>query len=404
MSQSSRRKQRLGLAAGVLAAGLVLAATQSGQVQSQPPNSPATAQPNEAWFRPEADPAELWKILRDEVSSQWIYHDLDAARADARRTGKPIVALFKCVPCGSAPQFDDAVSRADSPLADVLDQFVCVRVVKMNGVNRHLFDFDRDVPLVAMFLAADGTVYGRYGTRPTQSRTELPRHTLPSFRKSLERVLALHAERPRVGVALAGKRTSPQGTPWTDDLPTLNTNHNPPELKNCIHCHMVGEAALGMVMRERKLGVRDLWPFPLPDNIGLRLDQADGLRVNSVTADSPAARAGVRSGDQLLRLDGQPLVSEADVSWVLHHVDDNAQLNLAVRRGDQTMDVALSLTGEWRKGRTEARASLTPAPICSYGPILRTATGNSCRWAKWRWRSCIRAAAQRKPGSVRETC
>lgn len=344
----------------VFAAALaaMLAAPPAG-AQQQRPAPGATA--NEAWFRPEADPAELRKILReDDLAPRWIYHDLDAARAEAQRTGKPILAMLKCVPCGSAPQFDDAVSSADSPLAALLDQFVCVRVVKMNGVNRHLFDFDRDVPLVAMFLGADGTVYGRYGTRPLRSRVDLPRHTVPSFGKSLERALALHAGRPANDTALAAKRMPAQGTPWTDDLPTLDASHNPPDLKNCIHCHMVGEAALGMAMRQRPLVLRDVWPFPLPDQVGLRLDPADGLRVHAVTPDSPAARAGVRPGDELVRLNGQPLVSEADVSWALHHLQDDARPILAVRRGQQIVDLPVTLSGDWRKGRTDNRASLGP--------------------------------------------
>lgn len=141
----------------------------------------ASAEPRDAepvWFRAETKPSELKKSLDDSVSDRWIYHDLDAARAQARKSGKPVLALFRCVPCGSAQDLDDKISRADSPLAGLLDQFVCVRVVKMNGVNRHVFEFDRDVPYVAMIVNADGAVYGRWGTRVSSSRKELPRHTL----------------------------------------------------------------------------------------------------------------------------------------------------------------------------------------------------------------------------------
>lgn len=198
----------------------------------------ASAGPREAdqvWFRAEAKPAELKKALADSVSGRWIYHDLDAARAAARKSGKPVLAVFRCVPCGAAQKLDDETSGKDGPLAGLLDRFVCVRVVKMNGVNRHVFEFDRDVQHVAMIMNADGAVYGRWGTRVSSSRTELSRHTSESFRTALERALKLHAVYPANRAVLAGKSSSrSQSPPMPDDMPTLKQfPHNPPEVKNC---------------------------------------------------------------------------------------------------------------------------------------------------------------------------
>jgi hypothetical protein len=46
----------------------------------------------------EPSKAELKKRLKDEAHPDWIYDDLPAAFAEARKSGKPILAVFRCVP------------------------------------------------------------------------------------------------------------------------------------------------------------------------------------------------------------------------------------------------------------------------------------------------------------------
>ena len=41
---------------------------------------------------------ELRKKLKDDVHASWIYDDLPAAFETAKTSGKPILALFRCVP------------------------------------------------------------------------------------------------------------------------------------------------------------------------------------------------------------------------------------------------------------------------------------------------------------------
>jgi hypothetical protein len=40
----------------------------------------------------------LRKKLKDDVHASWIYDDLPAALAAGAKTGKPILAVFRCVP------------------------------------------------------------------------------------------------------------------------------------------------------------------------------------------------------------------------------------------------------------------------------------------------------------------
>ena len=42
------------------------------------------------------------QVLNDrtevEATGDWIYNDLDAGRAEARKTGKPMLVVFRCIP------------------------------------------------------------------------------------------------------------------------------------------------------------------------------------------------------------------------------------------------------------------------------------------------------------------
>ena len=109
--------------------------------------------------------------------SGWL-GDYSAAKAEAKRTGKPMFVVFRCEPCGECGQFDEQVKRLNEEIADVADKYVRVRLVRITGVDLRLFDFDYDVTWFAFFLNADEHVYGRYGGRDAvdaQSRDCLSR-------------------------------------------------------------------------------------------------------------------------------------------------------------------------------------------------------------------------------------
>jgi S1-C subfamily serine protease len=72
--------------------------------------------------------------------------------------------------------------------------------------------------------------------------------------------------------------------------------------------------------------------------------------VLRVAKDSPAGEAGFRPGDVILRLEGQPLLSIADVQWVLHHASpQGATLRADVQRGPEKKTVTLTLPPGWRQ-------------------------------------------------------
>lgn len=302
----------------------------------------------------------LGEALKDiEVADHWIYDDLPRAVAEAKRSRRPLLVVLRCVPCPPGKTLDVAVAQPDSELAAVEKQFVCVRVIKTNGLNLDLFQYDFDMSWSAVFLnAGDMTIYGRYGTRYSSGPGSDANLSAAAFRKTAERVLALHKAYPSNKAALAGKTGKPVVWKLPEQTPGLIERHAIPVTRqSCIHCHMVKEFALRAKWQQGKLTEKDLFVYPAPAQIGLTLDIEDGLIVKTVQQGSPAAEAGLKVGDLLTTAGGQPLVSTADLVWVLHTSPDEASLPLSLRRGGEQVDVALKLSGDWKRSDIAWRGS-----------------------------------------------
>jgi S1-C subfamily serine protease len=97
---------------------------------------------------------------------------------------------------------------------------------------------------------------------------------------------------------------------------------------------------------------KQLFPYPHPISIGLILSPREKASVLRVEHNSPAEQAGLQAGDEILSLRGQPLLSIADVQWVLHHAEDGASLHAAVRRDDRIIPLTFVLPKGWRRHDT----------------------------------------------------
>src|SRR6266496_6642261 len=105
--------------------------------------------------------------------SRWIYNDFQRGFAEAKRTGKPLLVVLRCVPCLSCAGIDTQVlKQAEQDLAPLLDQFVCVRVINANTLDLSLLQFDYDLSFSTLFFNGDGTVYGRYGSWTHQKNAQ----------------------------------------------------------------------------------------------------------------------------------------------------------------------------------------------------------------------------------------
>jgi hypothetical protein len=301
----------------------------------------------------------LRETLKDiEVAPHWIYDDLPKALEEAKRTGKPLLVVLRCVPCPPGRTLDEQVMQPDESLAELEKKFVCVRVIQTNGLELATFQYDYDMSWAALFMNADKTIYGRYGTRNASGPGSDAILSVAAFRKAAERALALHRGYPANKAQLAAKTgpapeyARPEETPGLTDKP-----HKATTRQECIHCHMVKEYALRAKWEAGRLKAEDLFVYPQPSQIGLEIDKNDGLVVTVIEAGSPAEKAGIRTGDELVSLGSQPLVSTADIQWVLHHAESETKLPATLRRGDQMVETSLALSGDWKKSDIGWRAS-----------------------------------------------
>jgi hypothetical protein len=251
----------------------------------------------------------------------------------------------------------------DAAVADLLDQFVCVRLVQANGADLALFQFDYLLTMATVFLNADGTVYGRYGS--VSAGRKYDQVTLAGFAKALEAALEIHKGYPANKDALRGKKgpaprfPRPEGYPMLKGYPAkVDTTNAGKAETSCLHCHEIEKAEFKIYRAARQpIPEETLWRFPTPEVVGLSLDPDQRATVKAVAAGSPAEKAGFKAGDEIAALDGQPLVSIADVVWILQQAKDGASLKAEVRRGGAAQTLTLALPKGWRrKGALDHRA------------------------------------------------
>ena len=236
-----------------------------------------------------------------------------------------------------------------------MDKFVCVRLVQANALDLTLFQFDYDLTFAVFFINADRTIYGRYGTR-SERKDATKDISIESFREALAAALDLHKHYPANKRALAGKQPRPTKFKTPHDFPSLAGKYKPTldyegkVVQSCMHCHQMRDAERRF-FRDDKKPIPDevLYPYPMPNAAGLSLDPKEKAKVRKVVPGSAAQKAGFRMGDEILALAGQPIISIADVQWVLNNASEPATLNTQVLRGRKKINVALNLDKDWRR-------------------------------------------------------
>jgi serine protease Do len=107
---------------------------------------------------------------------------------------------------------------------------------------------------------------------------------------------------------------------------------------------------------------------------GLGLDKAEGAIVSDLTQDSPAEKAGVKQGDTILKVDGQPIGDAKDLSRLIAHVKPGATVSMDVIRDGKPETIKVKIgtmpgeapkmasTGEDQKGLSLSDLGISIAP------------------------------------------
>ena len=288
-----------------------------------------------------------------ESDARWRYNNFASGLAEAKRTDKPLLVVLRCVPCLACAGIDAQVLLQETDLAPLLDQFVCVRLINANTLDLALFQFDYDLSFSTLFFNGDGTIYGRYGSWTHQKDAQ--EKSTASYKAALTAALALHRGYPANKTALAGKQGGPVPYKTPLEMPTISGKYRAEldwegkVVQSCVHCHQIGDA-FRTSFREKKQPIPTEWIYawPAPETIGLTLAVDQIARVATVADGSIAAKSGLRSGDEITALAGQPLISIADVSWALHRAPESGKLAAAVKRGGANHELTITLPSGWK--------------------------------------------------------
>src|SRR4051812_47522358 len=251
------------------------------------------------------DKDKIREGLKDtELKGAWIYDDLDAGIAESKKSGKPLMVVLRCVPCVTFKGFDKQVaSREDADLSALMDKFVCVRLVQGYGLDLSFFQFDYDLNWAAVLMNADRVIYGRYGSKAGE-RGKSERVTIDGLRKALETALEFHKGYPGNAKEFAAKIGPAPKWKAPEAIPDMKARPNAVPAdgtrQKCVHCHMIREAEM-WTLRASKEAIPEtvLWPYPMPDAVGLSMDLKERATVKSVAEGSAAEMGGFKAGDSI---------------------------------------------------------------------------------------------------------
>jgi hypothetical protein len=221
---------------------------------------------------------------------------------------------------------------------------VRVRLTDINSADLNLFQFDFDLTIMVFFVNADERVYGRYGGRDAKGADT--RQSLAGLHYAMRAALDAH----RAAKADGPKRTD--RAMFVRDLVGGRRRDG------CVHCHQVKEMLHADLKKNGKWNRDHIWRYPLPDNLGLVLEVDRGNVVERVEHDSPAQRAGLRSGDLVKTLGGLRVHSFADAQFALDAAPKSGKIDISWQRHKETLKGQLTLPDGWRKTDITWRRSM----------------------------------------------
>lgn len=226
--------------------------------------------------------------------------------------------------------------------------------MKANDLDLTQFQFDYDLTFAVLFMNADNTIYARYGTRSSVENAEKHMST-QGLAATMKGVLDIHKNVGKDPPDLSGKQPVESKFKKPNDFPSLagqfksELDYDGAVTKSCLHCHQIPDAQR-KIYRDARQPIPDrlLFPHPLPSAIGLSMDPDTKATIRKVAPGSVAAQAGLKPGDSIVTINGQPILSIADIQWALHNAPDSGSLDIEMLRGDDPFETPLRLRKNWR--------------------------------------------------------
>jgi hypothetical protein len=220
-----------------------------------------------------------------------------------------------------------------------MQQYVCVRIPRMDDVDIGLFDYDRYNTLYFFILNADEHIYMRYGGRDGQSQDTFL--SLDSLELALAKGLELHK------LYLDGKiqKTERPKPRFPREIPLLVERTF--SRNNCVECHLIGD--FENIHREED-GTLDkpahMYRSPDIRTVGILVDVPKGLVVKEVGG--AAQMAGMRPGDRIAALNGTVVWTLADLQYYYDKVPRAAErIQMTVDRGGELVELTIHLPARW---------------------------------------------------------
>jgi hypothetical protein len=272
---------------------------------------------------------------------------------------------------------------------------VRVRLTAIDNADLNLFEFDYDLTFMVFFLDAQENVYARYGGRDAENPDS--RQSPAGLRYTMASVLQMH------------HRADKDFAPRSQEGPQFLRNSSGFRRGRCLHCHQVRETQNADLQKEGKWSREQVWRYPLPENLGFRLEVDRGNMIQEVKALSPASGIRLAAGDVLRQLNGVPVHSFADAQYALDRAPKAGSIAVVWQRGDKVLQDKLVLPEGWRRTDISWRPSMrhVVASARLYGtdlkPEEKKALGLSAQQLAFRQRGSVPAQARAagiQPGDV----
>jgi hypothetical protein len=220
-----------------------------------------------------------------------------------------------------------------------MEQYVCVRITRMDDVDIGLFEYDRYNTLYFFLLNADEQIYMRYGGREANSQDAYL--SLPGLELTLEKGLELHRQYQRGEL----RKTERPKALFPNQFPLLVERTIAKGV--CVECHLIGDYQ--NLHRERE-GTLDklvhMYRSPDIKTIGIHLDVPKGLVVK--VARDAAQAAGMLAGDRIAAVNGTPVWTFGDLQHYYDKVERAArQVPFTVERDGTAVDLTIALPDRW---------------------------------------------------------